>query len=75
MRILRKRIVEFLHLRLEHSSVALLITLILFNLPQVALGQHPPAIGYMFPPGGQAGQTIEVMLGGYDWTPDMQLFA
>ena len=29
----------------------------------------------MFPPGGQAGQTIEVILGGYDWTPDMQLFA
>ena len=52
-----------------------LITLALISLPQSAFAQHPPAIGYMFPPGGQAGQTIEVILGGYDWTPDMQLFA
>lgn len=36
--------------------------------------QQPPSIGYMFPPGGQAGETIDVVLGGYDWTPDMQLF-
>jgi hypothetical protein len=28
----------------------------------------------MFPPGGQAGETVEVVLGGYDWTPDMQVF-
>jgi hypothetical protein len=28
----------------------------------------------MFPPGGQAGTSIEVALGGYDWTPDMQFF-
>ena len=28
----------------------------------------------MFPPGGQAGQTIDVVLGGYDWTPDMEVF-
>lgn len=42
--------------------------------PLSAIAQHPPSIGYMFPPGGQAGQTIEVTLGGYDWTPDMQVF-
>ncbi len=36
--------------------------------------QQPPAVGYMFPPGCQAGQTIDVILGGYDWTPDMELF-
>lgn len=36
--------------------------------------QTPPAIGYMYPPGGQAGQSTEVVLGGYDWTPDMKLF-
>jgi hypothetical protein len=42
--------------------------------PLAAVAQHPPSIGYMFPPGGQAGQTIEVTLGGYDWTPDMQVF-
>ncbi len=28
----------------------------------------------MHPAGGQAGQTVEVKLGGYDWTPDMQIF-
>ena len=36
--------------------------------------QTPPAIGYMYPPGGAAGQTTDVILGGYDWTPDMELF-
>ena len=53
----------------------ILATLVLIILPPSAFAQHPPAIGYMFPPGGQAGQTIEVILGGYDWTPDMQLLA
>lgn len=43
-------------------------------LSRSAHAQLPPSIGYMFPPGGQAGQTIEVSLGGYDWTPDMQVF-
>ncbi|MCH9653665.1 MAG: hypothetical protein K0U86_17990 [Planctomycetes bacterium] len=28
----------------------------------------------MHPPGGQAGQSTDVILGGYDWTPDMKLF-
>jgi hypothetical protein len=42
--------------------------------PAVAFAQHAPGIGYMFPPGGRAGETVEVTLGGYDWTPDMQLF-
>lgn len=42
--------------------------------PLSAIAQHPPSIGYMFPSGGQAGQTIELTLGGYDWTPDMQVF-
>ncbi|HBJ36949.1 MAG TPA: hypothetical protein DDZ51_19765 [Planctomycetaceae bacterium] len=42
--------------------------------PLAAVAQHPPSIGYLFPPAGQAGQTVEVVLGGYDWTPDMQLF-
>jgi hypothetical protein len=36
--------------------------------------QQIPAIGYMFPLGGQAGSTVDVVLGGYDWTPDMELF-
>jgi hypothetical protein len=39
-----------------------------------AFAQHPPTIGYMYPPGGRAGETVEVTLGGYDWTPDMETF-
>jgi hypothetical protein len=31
-------------------------------------------VGYVFPPGGKAGTTVNVQLGGYDWTPDMQFF-
>ncbi|MBC8352424.1 MAG: hypothetical protein H8E66_10580 [Planctomycetes bacterium] len=36
--------------------------------------QQAPAIGYIYPSGGQAGTTVEVVLGGYDWTPDTQPF-
>ena len=44
-----------------------------------ALGQVPaqnvrPQIGYVYPPGGRAGTTVDVQLGTYDWTPDMQIF-
>ncbi len=48
--------------------------MVLLFVPLVCLAQQPPAIGYVFPPGGQAGTSIEVRLGGYDWTPDMQVF-
>jgi hypothetical protein len=34
----------------------------------------PPRIGYVFPPGGRAGTAVDVMIGGYDWTPDMDVF-
>lgn len=46
----------------------------LFTFCNSAAAQLAPSIGYMFPPAGQAGQTLEVSLGGYDWTPDMQVF-
>jgi len=42
--------------------------------PAAAYGQQPPAIGYMFPAGAAPGSVTEVVLGGYDWTPDMQVF-
>ncbi|MBC7964544.1 MAG: PPC domain-containing protein, partial [Fuerstia sp.] len=60
---------------MKYNFATLLITLAIVSLSQAAFAQHPPGMGYMFPPGGQSGQTIEVILGGYDWTPDMQLFA
>lgn len=33
-----------------------------------------PEPGYVYPPGGKAGSTVDVRLGGYDWTPDLQFF-
>lgn len=33
-----------------------------------------PAVGYVYPPGAPAGTTVEVQLGGYDFTPDLQFF-
>ncbi|MBA4063439.1 MAG: hypothetical protein C0501_06945 [Isosphaera sp.] len=33
-----------------------------------------PEPGYVYPPGGRAGTTVDVHLGGFDWTPDLQFF-
>jgi len=46
----------------------------LVTLTTPAAAQLAPEIGYMLPAGGSPGQTVEVILGGFDWTPDMQLF-
>ena len=35
--------------------------------------QKAPEMGYLYPPGGRAGTTVDVMLGGFDWTGDMQV--
>ncbi len=48
--------------------------IVAISLPDLVVGQHAPAIGYMYPPVVPAGQTTEVVLGGYDWTSDMQVF-
>ena len=34
-----------------------------------------PRLGYVYPPGAAGGRAVDVFLGGYDWTPDMQIFA
>ena len=55
--------------------VCVVSSLLLLIFPGVKAGaQQAPSIGYMFPPGGRAGSTVDVVLGGYDWTPDMELF-
>jgi hypothetical protein len=41
--------------------------------PEISHAQLAPEIGYAVPAGAQVGTTVEVTLGGYDWTPDMQL--
>jgi len=33
-----------------------------------------PEPGYIYPPGGKAGTTVDVQLAGFDWTPDLQFF-
>lgn len=33
-----------------------------------------PEPGYVFPAGGKSGTTVDVQLGGYDWTPDVEVF-
>lgn len=42
---------------------------------QEGVALKPPDPGYAFPPGGRAGTAVDVVLGGYDWTPDLQYFA
>jgi hypothetical protein len=47
---------------------------LLLVTPAISSAQLAPEIGYAVPAGAQVGTTVEVTLGGYDWTPDMQLF-
>ncbi|MCZ2342688.1 MAG: PPC domain-containing protein [Bacteroidales bacterium] len=53
---------------------------LLILLPGTTWGQKKkgsalkaPEPGYAFPAGGNPGSTLEVTLGGYDWTPDVEL--
>ncbi len=48
--------------------------LLLTAAARPAFAQTPPEIAYIYPPGGAPGSTVDVMLGGFNWTPDMQLF-
>lgn len=59
---------------LSMFRVSIVAALVLLSVPFRASAQQVPAIGYMYPSGGQAGSTVDVVLGGYDWTPDMELF-
>jgi hypothetical protein len=60
------------------SSVANRIVFVTFAILLIltasAHAQKVPEVGYVFPPGGKAGTTVEVRLAGYDWTPDMEYF-
>jgi hypothetical protein len=52
------------------------VTLVLSGLYCVSdvSAQLPPRTGYVYPPGGRAGTTVEVHLAGFDFTDDMQFF-
>ena len=51
-----------------------LLASVLLVIAAPASAQIAPEIGYVYPPGGKAGTTINVQLGGAEWTPDMQFF-
>lgn len=53
---------------------AILTLLVLVAVPAAVQAQKQPDAGYAFPAGGKAGTTVNVQLGGYDWTPDMEFF-
>ena len=52
----------------------LAVSVMLFLTGTVAAQLLPGPDCYAFPPGAKAGQTVEVRLGGSDWTPDVQFF-
>jgi hypothetical protein len=54
--------------------VPFLVVAGLLTIANGARAQKAPEVGYVFPPGGKAGTTVSVVLGGYDWTPDMEFF-
>src|SRR5262245_3233724 len=47
---------------------------VVFGSSSSVSAQRAPEAGYIFPPGGKAGMTIDVRVGVYDWTPDMEFF-
>jgi hypothetical protein len=57
-----------------NTPKALALAALLALVPSLH-AQKAPEAGYAFPPGGKAGTTVEVSLGGYDWTPDMEFFS
>ncbi len=57
-----------------NRSLIPMIVLASFSIAPPARAQKAPEAGYIFPAGGKAGTTVEVHLGGYDWTPDMEFF-
>ncbi len=59
---------------MRHWRFAPVWALVLLVAADSAVAQKAPQIGYVYPPGGSAGQTLDVQLGGYDWTSDMQTF-
>src|SRR5215203_2435449 len=58
----------------QRVAVLLFFAALLFQNSARAQKAPDPEIGYIFPPGGKAGTTVDVQLGAVDWTPDMQIF-
>lgn len=54
-------------------NLASLLSLALLAQVQPAVPKAPE-VGYLYPPGGKPGTTVNVQLAGFDWTPDLQFF-
>ncbi len=65
-----------MHFEFKASVKLLLLLLSVCCESNLAFGQSPkvPEVGYVFPPVVKAGASTSVMMGGFDWTPDMQWF-
>jgi len=54
--------------------IVIVVSMALSLFPAPALAQKAPEPGYLYPSGGRAGTTVDVHVGGFDWTPDLQFF-
>jgi len=55
-------------------AIALVFAIVPSALAQKGADLKPPEPGYLYPPGGRAGSTVDVQVAGFDWTPDLQFF-
>ena len=60
---------------IESLKIGVLVVVCLIGTNARVDAQLAPEIGYVHPAGIQSGTSVEVTLGGYDWTPDMQIFS
>lgn len=56
-----------------HCMIALAMAALLVNSKPL-IAQQAPSVGYIFPAGVAPGTTTDIVLGGYDWTPDLEFF-
>src|SRR5947209_2918908 len=66
------------HSLLGHRLLTLVcelaIAILLLNASSAKAQSALPKLGYVYPPGMKAGSTTDFVLGGYNFTPDMQFF-
>ena len=55
-------------------NLGILLSILFASAVSPALAQKAPEMGYVYPPAVSPGTSVDVVLGVYDWTPDMQLF-
>ncbi len=58
---------------LGQVSGCLVVGLLFVQMPAVSLGQQAPELGYIYPCVVPSGTSVDVMLGGFNWTPDMDI--